>query len=172
MVYYRHMLVTVLDCSLTSVATSCVSGLLITKKRTCWIVFFAVSADPIVKIKENEKRDKYFDFVRELKKAMEHEVDDGTNYNWCTGNEPQRLGKSLELEIGNYFKTTALFWSARILRRVLETCCHSGSSERLSANAGIKKSARSHIIIWTILEIDKEETQTNGPKDREIDTYT
>ena len=41
------------------------------------------------------KRDKYLELARELKKkkkkAMEHEGDRGTNCNWCTWNDPQRL---------------------------------------------------------------------------------
>ena len=35
-------------------------------------------------------------------------------------------------------QTTALLRSARILRRVLEICCRSDSSERPPANAGVK----------------------------------
>ena len=45
-----------------------------------------------------------------------------------------------ELEIGGRIETiqtTALLILARILRRVLETCCHSDSSER-SANSSVK----------------------------------
>ena len=38
------------------------------KKRTCKIVDFAVPADPRIKLKECEKKDRYLDFVRELKK--------------------------------------------------------------------------------------------------------
>ena len=53
------------------------------KKRTCWIVDFAVLADHRVKVKGSEKRDKYLDLARELKKTMEHESDSGTNCNWC-----------------------------------------------------------------------------------------
>ena len=37
-------------------------------------------------------------------------------------------------------QTTALLRSARILRSVQETCCHSNSSEKPSANAGVKNS--------------------------------
>ena len=37
--------------------------------------------------------------------------------------------------------------SVRILRRVLEICCHSNSREQPSANAGVKNSQRSKIII-------------------------
>ena len=38
------------------------------KKRTCQIVDFAVPADHRVRQKENEKKDKYLDLARELKK--------------------------------------------------------------------------------------------------------
>ena len=38
------------------------------KKRTCKIVDFAIPADHRIKLKENERNDKYFDFARELKK--------------------------------------------------------------------------------------------------------
>ena len=38
-----------------------------TKKRTCRIVDFAISADHRVKLKETKKRDKYLDLARELK---------------------------------------------------------------------------------------------------------
>ena len=38
------------------------------KKRTCQIVDFAASADHRVKLKGSEKRDKYLDLSRELKK--------------------------------------------------------------------------------------------------------
>ena len=47
------------------------------------------------------------------------------------------LLKGLEdLEVGRRgetIQTTTLFRTARFLRRVLETCCHSNSSERPSA---------------------------------------
>ena len=49
------------------------------KKRTCRIVDFAFLADHRVKLKENEKKDKYLNLARELK----HESDDYTNCNWC-----------------------------------------------------------------------------------------
>ena len=38
------------------------------KKRTCLIVYFAILVDHRVKLKENEKKDKYLDSVKELKK--------------------------------------------------------------------------------------------------------
>ena len=53
------------------------------KKRICKIVDFVVPADHKIKLKECEKKDKYLDLARELKKTMEHESDDCTNCDWC-----------------------------------------------------------------------------------------
>ena len=53
------------------------------KKRICEIVNFAVPADHRIKLKEFEKKDKYIYRARELKKTMEYENDDCTNYDWC-----------------------------------------------------------------------------------------
>ena len=53
------------------------------KKRIFKIVYFAVTADHRIKLKECEKTDKYVDFPRELKKAVEHESDDFSNCDWC-----------------------------------------------------------------------------------------
>ena len=39
-------------------------------------------------------------------------------------------------------QTTVLLRSARILRKVLETCCHSNSSGKSSTNAGMKKTLK------------------------------
>ena len=44
------------------------------KKRTCIIVDFAVPADHWAKLKENEKKDKYLDLARELKKLWNMKV--------------------------------------------------------------------------------------------------
>ena len=53
------------------------------KKKICKIVDFAVPADHGIKLKECEKRDKYLDLARELKKTMEHEGDNYINCDWC-----------------------------------------------------------------------------------------
>ena len=91
------------------------------KKRTCKIVEFAVPADHI---EVSKMRDKYLDLAWELKKPMEHESD--INCNLCTWDNPQRIGKKglKGLGISGQVETiqiTALFRSARILRRILET---------------------------------------------------
>ena len=52
------------------------------KKKICKFVDFAVPADHRIKLKECEKRDKYLDLARELKKAVEHEGDNYTNRDW------------------------------------------------------------------------------------------
>ena len=52
------------------------------KKRTCKIVDSAVPADDRIKLKESEKKDKYHNLTRELKKTMKHEADTYTNRDW------------------------------------------------------------------------------------------
>ena len=51
------------------------------KKKNCIIVDFAVSAVHKIKLKECEKKDKYLDLARELKKTVEHASDNYTNCN-------------------------------------------------------------------------------------------
>ena len=41
-------------------------------------------------------------------------------------------------------KTTALLRSARIMRRILETCCNSNSSEKPSANTRVNNSNKTN----------------------------
>ena len=53
------------------------------KKKICKIVDFADPADHRIKLKEYEKRDKYLDLARELKKTKEHEGDNYTSWDWC-----------------------------------------------------------------------------------------
>ena len=59
--------------------------------RTCRTVNFAVPVDHSLKIKENEKKNKYLDFARELEKIRENESDGNTNYNWWARNIRQRI---------------------------------------------------------------------------------
>ena len=80
-----------------------------------------------MKIKESEKRDKYLDLARKLKKKKTI-ADDGegdTNWNWCTGNKPQRIGKGTwrlrnQRTIRDHPEYSILR-AAKILRRILET---------------------------------------------------
>ena len=72
---------------------------------------FAVPADHRIKLKKCEKKDKYLNLPRELKKTEEHVA--------------KGLLKGLEdLEVGGRvetIQTTALLRTARILKGVLET---------------------------------------------------
>ena len=53
------------------------------RKIICKIVDFTVPADYRIDKKENEKKDKYLDLARELKKTVEHESNDCANCDWC-----------------------------------------------------------------------------------------
>ena len=74
---------------------------------------------------------------------MEHEGDGDTSYNWCTWNNPERLGKGTE-QLGN--KRASIIKIDQNTEKSPEDC-HSISSEKLSANIGMKNSQRSKIII-------------------------
>ena len=53
------------------------------KKKICKIFDSAVPSYHRINPKECEKRDKYLDLARELKKTMDHEGDNYTNCDWC-----------------------------------------------------------------------------------------
>ena len=92
------------------------------KTRTCQIMDFAVPADHRIKVKE--KKDKYLNLARELKKLWNMKVIPVVT--GVLGTVTKGLIKGLEdLEIRGRvetIQTTTLLRSARILRRVLETC--------------------------------------------------
>ena len=52
-------------------------------KKICQIIDFALPFDLRIKLKECEKRDKYIDLAKELKKTLEHEGGNYTNCDWC-----------------------------------------------------------------------------------------
>ena len=93
--------------------------------RTCKIVDFAVPADHIVKLKQYEKKDKYLDLTRELKKLWNMKVTFIPSVIGALGTVSKGFIKGLEdLEIRGRvetIQTNALLRSARIARRVLET---------------------------------------------------
>ena len=62
------------------------------KNRTCWIMEFAIPADHQVKLKESEKRNKYLDLSRKLKKTVEHKGASDTNCEWCARYTHKRIG--------------------------------------------------------------------------------
>ena len=95
------------------------------RKRICKIVDFAVLADHRIKLKESEKKDKYLDLARELKKLWNMKVTIVPIVIGALGTVTKGLLKGLEdLEVGRRvetIQTTALLRTARILRRVMET---------------------------------------------------
>ena len=95
------------------------------KKRICKIVVFAVPADHKINLKESEKKDKYLDLARELKKLWNMKVTIVPIVIGASGTITKRLLKGLEdLEVGGQIETiqtTAPLRTARILRRVMET---------------------------------------------------
>ena len=95
------------------------------KKRICKSIDYAVPADHRIKLKECEKKDKYLDLARELKKLWNMKVTIvpivicafGTVTRWLLkGQEDLEVGGRVET-----IQTTALLKTAIILRRVLET---------------------------------------------------
>ena len=68
---------------------------------------------------------------------VEHESDGNTSSSW---NGLQRSGKRpRELDIRGRIQSPALLKPARILRRVLKTCCHLDFSENTPIKTGVKK---------------------------------
>ena len=96
-------------------------------------------------MEECEKKDKYLDVARELKKTMEHESDDCTNCDWCfwhsTGriiNGPGGFGS---------WRTSGDHPNDSIIEddQNTEKCpgdCHSKSSKKSSADADVNYSKR------------------------------
>ena len=86
---------------------------------------FAVPADHRIKLKESQKKDKYLDIARELKKLWSMKVTIIPIVIGAFGTVTKGLLKGLEdLDIGGQvdtIQTTTLLRTARILRRVLET---------------------------------------------------
>ena len=95
------------------------------KKSISKIVNFAVPADQRINLKEWEKKDKYLDLARELKKLWNMKVTIVPIVIGALGTITKGLLKGLEdLEVRGRvetIQTTALLRTARILRQVLET---------------------------------------------------
>ena len=117
------------------------------KKRTYKIEDFAVPADHRIKLKENEKKNKYRNHARELKKLWNMKVTIISILICAFGTVTKGLLKGLaDLEIRarvDTIKTTTLlrrpeYWEKS--RRLEEICCHPNSSERPSAKTNMKNS--------------------------------
>ena len=123
------------------------------KKRICKIVDFGVPADHRINLKESEKKDKYLDLARELKKLWNMKVTIVPIVIGALGTITKGLLKGLEdLEVGGRvetIQTTALLRTARIqtspgdLRRLAVIV-----SEKPSANIDVKNSKGVKIIIY------------------------
>ena len=117
------------------------------KTRTCRIVEFAVSANHRVKLKETEKKDKYLDFVREVKKLCNIKVTVIPNVTGALRAVTRVLIQELkDLEIRgraeghlNYSNIKIGQNTKKVSWRLEPTCCHSNSCEKQSAHAGVKK---------------------------------
>ena len=118
------------------------------KKKICKIVDFAIPADHRIKLKEREKRDKYLDLARELKKLWNMKVTIIPIVIVAFGTVTKGLLKGLgDIEVGDQvetIQTTALLKTARILRRVLET-----RGDLLSLNSPVK--GRQFKLMWKTL---------------------
>ena len=117
------------------------------KKKPSRIVNFAVLANHRVKLKESEKRNKYLDLARELKKTMRLESDGDTNCNWRARYSHQNWFRDWRTwkweeewrpsKLQHYWDRLE-YWEESW--RLEESCCHSNSSGKPSANAGLKNS--------------------------------
>ena len=121
---------------------------------------FAVPADYSVKLKECEKKNKYPDLAWELKKNC------GTwkCYWWSwyqkIGKETGELGnKRTSRDHPNYSIIKISLKTKKSPGEYEETCYHSNSSEKPSANAGVKNSQRRMTIIITELQSVNERKQ-------------
>ena len=76
------------------------------KERICKIVDFAVPADHRIKLNECEKKDKYLDLARELKKLWNTKVTIVPIVVGAFGTVTKRLSKGLEdLKVGGRVET-------------------------------------------------------------------
>ena len=91
------------------------------KKKIGKTVNIAVPADHRIKLKECEKKDKYFDLARELKKLWNMKVMNVPTVIGAFGTVTKELLKGLEDLEEETIQMTALLKMAKILRRVQET---------------------------------------------------
>ena len=108
---------------------------------------FAVPADHRIKLKECEKKDKYRDLARELKKLGNMKVTIIPIVIGAFGTVTKGLLKGLEdLEVGDKWRPSKLqhYWERleywKESWKLEETCCHSNSSKNPSAKTDVKNS--------------------------------
>ena len=112
------------------------------------IVDFVVSADHRLKRKGSEKRDKYLDLARELKKnTMEHEGDGDTNCNLHTRHSPQSIGIGTR-GLGNK-RTSADPPNYSIVEIAQNTKKSPGDLRRLAVT---QTPVKDHQLVWKTLK--------------------
>ena len=108
---------------------------------------FTILSNHGVKLKESEKRDEYVDLVRKLKKLWNMKMTVISVVIGVLSTVTRGLVQGVEeLEIRGRLETiqtAALLRSARILRRVLKTCCQLDSNGKPSTNSDVKISQMS-----------------------------
>ena len=123
------------------------------KKRTFKIVDFAVPANQRIKLKECDKKNKYLDLARELKKLWNMKVTIIPIVIGAFGTVTKGLLKDWRTwKLEDEWKLSKLqhcwerpeYWEESW--RLEETCCHSNKSWKPSANAHLKNSQKSKII--------------------------
>ena len=111
---------------------------------------FGVPADHRVKLKESEKGYRCLNLAREQKKEPWNmkvtliPIVNGTLFTVTKGLEQGLEDLEIRRRVET-IQTTASLRSDRILRRVLDTCYLSASSENISPNAGVKDTQMSKI---------------------------
>ena len=130
------------------------------KKRNCKIVNFAVPVDHWVKLKENEKKNRYLYLARERKKLWNMKVTIISIIIGALGTVTKRFIKELEdLEKKDEWRPSKLllYWDQQEYWeeswRLEETYNRSNFSKRPSTNADMEKLSRSKIIIIIIIII-------------------
>ena len=117
---------------------------------------FTLPADHRIKLKESEKKDKYLDLARELRKLWNMKVTIIPIVIAAFGTVTKGLLKELEdleykwrpSKLQHYWELPE-YWEES--GRLEETCCHSNSNEKPSAKNDVKNSLRVNIIIIIII---------------------
>ena len=117
---------------------------LINKRKKELVIEWILLFQRRMKMKESKKINKYLDIARELKKLWLIKVSVIPIIVYaleavCKGLKKKRINWKSKIKSGLWDRLR----SARILRRILEICCYSDSSERVPVKIGVKKLAKS-----------------------------
>ena len=106
------------------------------------------------KFKDSKKRDKHLDLAKELKKLWNMKVTVIPIVIGMLGIVTKRLAERLEENEWRpsklqHYQDRSEYWEEPW--RLKEICCHSNPCEKSSANAGVKNSQKSKIIMMIII---------------------